>query len=112
MDIQLNIGHRSMSYLCKYVTKLDTHSEFSINSPDLSARQKHLRARSMGAVEAVYDILGLHKQSADTDVLFIDTNMPGARSVTLSRRRNGEMRLNIHKIGNNNLCMFFIYVLI
>lgn len=106
MDIQLNIGHRSLSYLCKYVTKLDTHNNFSIDNSaetNLSDKQKHFRARSIGAVEAVYDILGLHKQSANIDVIFLDTSMPTQRSRTIKRKlKNNQNIYDDHTIGTQS----------
>ncbi|KAJ2955692.1 hypothetical protein NQZ79_g8342 [Umbelopsis isabellina] len=102
MDIQLNIGHRSLSYLCKYVTKLDTHHKFRIEKSG-NANQNddslHFKARSIGSIEAVYDVLGLHKQSSDTDVLFLDTALPNERSRTIKTKLNsGESIYNDHTI--------------
>ncbi|GAB5593242.1 hypothetical protein Unana1_08142 [Umbelopsis nana] len=110
MDIQLNIGHRSLSYLCKYVTKLDTHHQFSIKKASetpLSDKQKHFRARTMGAVEAAYDVLGLHKKSSDIDVKFLDTSLPEDRTRNIRTRRTqnrsaSTSQESIYHSGNPN----------
>jgi len=77
MDIQLNQGHETLNYLCKYITKLDTVFNFSIESnQNLNATQQHFRGRTIGSIEAVYDILSIHKIESDKEVLFLDTNIP------------------------------------
>ncbi|KAI9467612.1 hypothetical protein BDB00DRAFT_750040, partial [Zychaea mexicana] len=79
MDIQLNRGYKALSYLCKYLTKFDTGRTHEIvdASGFVNNTIGHFRARKMGVVEAVYDIMGWHKQESSVDVIFVDTNLPG-----------------------------------
>jgi len=102
MDIQLNIGHKALSYLCKYITKVDSYKQFSVikANEELNDRQLHFRARTIGSIDAVYDVLGLHKQSADTDVMFLDTNMPGQRDRIIRSRLGSDGPIYYdHNIG-------------
>jgi hypothetical protein len=46
----------------------------------------YFKPRSIGAVGAAYDVLGLHKQSSDTDVLFLDTALSDQRSLTIKKK--------------------------
>lgn len=98
MDIQLNKGHRAMSYLCKYLTKFDTGASFNVvdgEAPvveDSNPYVSHFRGRHYGIIEAVYDIFGWHKGQASKDVIMINTNMPGNERYTLKGR--GHMNPN------------------
>ncbi|KAG0180744.1 hypothetical protein DFQ28_002738, partial [Apophysomyces sp. BC1034] len=74
MDIQFNQGSHSASYLCKYVTKMD-----SIFDATLSAGEEncaHFHAHVVGSIEAVYDIFGWSKHKCSRDVIFLDTTDP------------------------------------
>lgn len=79
MDIQINVGHNSLPYLCKYLTKFDTTRGYQMvdtNRDEEDEVQAHFHGRQVGAVEAVYDIFGWHKQQASMNVVYISTNTP------------------------------------
>lgn len=75
MDIQINSGHRVLPYLAKYLSKpgedeatMDFHMETA---------HDHFQARVVGAVDAAFFVLGMHKHQSSRGVVFISTTFPG-----------------------------------
>ncbi|KAI8635866.1 hypothetical protein BD408DRAFT_322726, partial [Parasitella parasitica] len=78
MDMQLNAGRQALYYLCKYMTKLDNQTKVFMNTANnnMDLIDVHLKTRVIGAVEAVYHIMGWHIKRFSTKVIYINTNMP------------------------------------
>lgn len=86
MDIQYNKGEAAVRYLAKYMAKNEAEAVFEIVNKGSSGNYKiknektskeHFKNRIVGAVEAVYDIMGWHKHQTSRSVIFIQTNLPG-----------------------------------
>lgn len=86
MDIQYNKGEAAVRYLAKYMAKNETEAVFEIINKGTSGNYKikneksskeHFKNRIVGAVEAVYDIMGWHKHQSSRAVVFVQTNLPG-----------------------------------
>ncbi|ORX51222.1 hypothetical protein DM01DRAFT_1347048 [Hesseltinella vesiculosa] len=91
MDIQVNKGHKVMSYLCKYLTKFDTGESFELIDSHMNEDNKylaHFRGRQMGVVEAVYDIFGWRKESSSREVIMLNTNLPDNQIHTIKRKKH------------------------
>ena len=82
MDIQVNKGQSALHYLAKYLAKVDDDVEFQIITDPTDGTlvnkniMEHTKSRIVGAVEAVYDIFGYHKNHSSREVKFIPMNLP------------------------------------
>lgn len=94
MDIQYNKGEAAVRYLAKYMAKNETEAVFEIVNKGTSGSYKiknektdkeHFKNRIVGAVEAVYDIMGWHKHRSSRVVNFIQTSLPGDERRLLKR---------------------------
>ncbi|CEP08961.1 hypothetical protein, partial, partial [Parasitella parasitica] len=86
MDIQYNKGEAAVRYLAKYMAKNESDAIFEIVNKGTSGSFKirneksdkeHFKNRIVGAVEAVYDIMGWQKHHTSRAVAFIQTSLPG-----------------------------------
>lgn len=85
MDIQYNRGKAAVRYLAKYMAKNESETLFEISNKATNGGyrvnndrtpKEHFKNRVVGAVEAVYDLMGWHKHQTSRSVNFIQTNMP------------------------------------
>ena len=85
MDIQYNRGKAAVRYLAKYMAKNEAETIFEIKNKASNGNYKvdnnktpteHYRNRIVGAVEAVYDLMGWHKHQSSRSVTFLQTNLP------------------------------------
>ncbi|ORY97159.1 hypothetical protein BCR43DRAFT_438670 [Syncephalastrum racemosum] len=76
MNIQLNEGRSALYYLCKYMTKQDSTRTITLHPTNPDTPQHHFKTRIVGAVEACFDILSLHKHKSSTGVVYLNTNLP------------------------------------
>ncbi|CAO3619298.1 unnamed protein product [Cunninghamella blakesleeana] len=94
MDIQINKGYKTLSYLCKYLTKFDTGNDFSIVDSSQNNMESsyvyHFRGRQLGIVEAVYDIFGWRKESSSREVIYLNTNLPSDQRYTIKKKEHLE----------------------
>ncbi|CEP09614.1 hypothetical protein [Parasitella parasitica] len=94
MDIQYNDGPQAVRYLAKYMAKDDYSTTVTFKNVGKSNQghyqksayvkeSEHLKTRIVGAVEAVYDLLGWHKHSNSRNVLFLKTALIGHSSLRI-----------------------------
>lgn len=85
MDVQYNCGKAAVRYLAKYMAKNESDTIYEINSKATHGHYKvsnerspkeHYKSRIVGAVEAVYDLMGWHKHQSSRSVSFLQTNLP------------------------------------
>lgn len=82
MDIQLNVGYKALAYLCKYLIEFDTVNNYSLSEEanganiNIEPLPRNNITRHMVVIEAVYDIMGWHKEQSSVDVIFLNTNLP------------------------------------
>ncbi|CEP08738.1 hypothetical protein [Parasitella parasitica] len=106
MDIQYNKGEAAVRYLAKYMAKNESDAVFEIINKGSSGNyrirnekttKEHFKSRIVGAVEAIYDIMGWHKHQTSRGVTFIQTNLPGDER-RLIKPNIKEIDRNDHKI--------------
>jgi hypothetical protein len=88
MDMQINIGRRSLNYLAKYLSKPDIasglHLDKDINSMDI--QKVHLTNREVSAAECVYDLFGWPRHRSKTGTMVLQTNLPNFERRALKRK--------------------------
>lgn len=86
MDIQYNKGSKAAYYLAKYITKFDEVVETSLqrrtvrgqyNQSNQISSKDHFKARSVGSIEAAYNVCGWNHHSNSRSVEFLSINLPG-----------------------------------
>jgi uncharacterized protein YktA (UPF0223 family) len=86
MDIQYNKGGKAAYYLAKYITKFDEVVESSLQrktvrghynkSSDISSKD-HFKSRTVGSIEAAYNVCGWNNYRNSRLVVFLSINLPG-----------------------------------
>lgn len=96
MDIQVNFGDGVLFYLSKYLTKVDADINLYHN---MQSQKDHIKARSVGAVEAAYFLCGWNKHRNSRGIVFINTAAPHCE-----QRRN--LRKHLHRLSPNSVDIF------
>lgn len=116
MDIQYNKGPRAAYYLAKYITKFDEVVDASIEKLAVGGRFKystsvtsseHFKARSVGSIEAVYNVCGYVKHSNSRNVIILSMNPPDMdrrmlRYDILELDEDDDNIFNISRLGKNS----------
>lgn len=109
MDIQYNNGPQAVRYLAKYLAKDDYEAKIMVKNvhangqgfyqrPASVDESTHYKTRIVGAVEAVYDIMGWHKHKNSRNVLFLNTGL-----INFDSRR---IRADIDELHENSENIF------
>jgi len=109
MDIQYNNGPQAVRYLAKYLAKDDYEAKIMLKNIQQKncgyykrtthvTEKEHFSTRIVGAVEAVYDVLGWRKHSNSRRVIFINTSLFGQDT-----RR---VRTDIHEVDEDSEDIF------
>lgn len=88
MDMQINLGRRSLNYMAKYLSKPDIacgiHLDRNINNMD--NQKVHLKNREVSAVECIYDLFGWPRHKSKTGTMVLQTSLPGFERRALKRK--------------------------
>ena len=83
MDIQYNKGEAAVRYLAKYMAKNEAEAIVEVSNRGSGyfrmqekKGKEHFQNRIVGAIEAVYDVMGWHKHQSSRSVMFLKTALP------------------------------------